>query len=179
MLGAVAGGAQTLPGYSDVAEVKTRMAATTMRTVEGIWRFPANGTSIAVERDDAEASRYRVVVLESPYLVMEEGQLLGYAVATARRNVFEARLRDLKADGSASVNPLAKEANFMLTIDDDALVFKPLRKGFKLSWDWWRMFPYMFRVRVDKVDDKPAGLEGAVRVWPRSTTVPPREPRYL
>lgn len=170
---------QTLPGYGCVDEVKTRLSTLTMRAIEGLWQFPANGTVIAVERDDSDGTRFRIVAIESPYLTMEEGELLGYATSTAKRNVFEAKLRSLKADGSARKNIIGKEADFTLTLDDDALVFKPVKKGFKVSWNWWRMFPYMFRVRVDKVDEKPAGLEGAVRLWPRSTTVPPREPRYL
>lgn len=171
---------QHLDGYSTQQETKDRMQALAMQDIEGIWKFPVNGTVIAIERDDDEASRFRIVAIESPYLIVSPGDLLGYAYPTTKRNAFDARLKEIHADGSAAGINSQNRHRFTLTLNEsDALEFAPVRKGYKVSWDWWRLFPYMFRVRVNKVDDRQHGLDGALRLWPRSLTVPPRQPRYL
>lgn len=170
--------AQHLSGYESIDSVKIRMSELAMQDIEGLWQFPVNGTVIAIERDDPDASRFRIVSTESPYLTLPAGELLGYAYPTTRRGVFDARLKELRPDGSKDRSD--KIRNFTLTVNEsDAIVFTPVNKGFRLRWNWWRLFPYMFRIRVDKIDDKQKGLEGALRLWPRSVTIPPRQPRYL
>ena len=71
--------AQILSGYENVEIVKNRMKELPLQDVEGLWRFPANGTIIALERDDDVASRFKIVVVDSPYPSMDPGYLLGYA----------------------------------------------------------------------------------------------------
>lgn len=150
-----------------------------MQDIEGLWQFPVNGTIIAIERDEELATRFRIVAVDAPYLVIGNGLLLGYAYPTAKADTFEASMSELTQDGTLKRSG-AKPRKFILTINgNDALNFKPLKKGWTLNWDWWRLFPYMFRFRVDKVDDKPKDLEGALRIWPRSLSTPPRQPRYL
>lgn len=171
--------AQHIEGYDTSNIVKERMISLALQEVEGLWQFPSNGSVIAIERDDDDATRFRIVTVESPYLVLPSGELLGYAYPTAKRGVLDARLREILADGSVNTHGPKGHQRFTLTLNDDAIIFTPVKKGFRLSWDWWRLFPYMFRVRVSKVDDRPKNLDGAVRIWPRSTTTPPRQPRYL
>lgn len=167
---------QQLDGYNDIAAVKERLLTLALQDVEGLWRFPDSGTLIAIERDDDVASRFRIVAIESPYVVIEPGELLGYARPTTKRNVFDARLKETHAGNSTD----AKMHDFLLTINEsDAIALTPVKKGIKIGWDWWRLFPYMFRLRVNKVDNTPKDLHGVLRVWPRSVTVPPRQPRYL
>lgn len=171
---------QQLQGFNSVEEAKESMAGLALQEVEGLWEFPANGSVLAVVRDDERASRFRIVAVESPYLVLTPGEVLGYAYPTAKRGVLDARLKEIHADGSTRGYDDGKSHRFTLTLNEsDAMVFTPVKKGFRLGWDWWRLFPYMFRIRVNKVDDRQNGLDGALRLWPRSATVPPRQPRYL
>lgn len=156
------------------------MGALALQDVEGLWQFPVNGTVIAIERDDEDATRFRIVVVESAFLVMVPGELLGYAYPTTKRGVLDARLKEIHADGSAGGMGGKDTHRFTLSLNEsDAIVFTPVKKGFSLKWDWWRLFPYMFRFRINKVDDRQKGLDGALRLWPRSLTIPPRQPRYL
>lgn len=172
--------AQTMRGYDDPGAVKERLGQLPLQDIEGLWHFAVNGTTIAIERDDPEASRFRIVAVDSPFLIFEPGELLGYATPTVKRNVFEARLKEIKADGSHRDVKLEKNQSFTLTlVESDALQFKPITRGLRVNWDWWRLFPYLFRFRVKTVDSRPDDLDGAVRLWPRSTQSPPRQPRYL
>lgn len=160
-------------------QARKRLAELALQNIEGIWEFPVNGTVIAIERDDMQATRFRISCLQSPYPVIDEGLVLGYCYPTTQSNVFDARLTEIGADGAAS-SAHNKQQRFTLTVNtDDALEFTPVKKGFSVNWDWWRLFPYMFRIRVNKVDNRQKNLDGALRRWPRSQTVPPRQPRYL
>lgn len=172
--------AQSADGYGSQSEVVARMKNTALRPIEGLWRFPSSGTVIAIERDGADTHRFRVVAVESRYALFSNGEVLGYVTPTVKRDVYEARLRELRGDGGSKKQHGGSYSKFILTMTDgDALTFKPIKKGLKVRWDWWRLFPYMFRFRVDKVDERPEGLEGAVKLWPRRADVPPRYPRYL
>lgn len=151
-----------------------------LQDVEGLWRFPANGTIIALERDDDVASRFKIVVVDSPYPSMDPGYLLGYAYSTAKRGVMDATLTEIISEGSLKKGQRKKNRRFTVSLNDnDALSFSPADKGVKISWNWWRLFPYMFRFNIRNVDERQKGLDGALRVWPRSQTIPPAQPRYL
>lgn len=169
-----------MPGYESQKIVRDRLKTIALRDVEGLWEFPVNGTVIAIERDDETATRFKIVAVESPFMMVDNGLLLGYAYPTTKANIFDASLSELKQDGTIKNSADGKPRKFTLTLNEsDALIFKPVKKGWAVNWDWWRLFPYMFRFRVDKVDEKPKDLEGALRIWPKSLTVPPRQPRYL
>ena len=158
-------------------EVRQRLAELPLQDVEGLWQFPVSETVIAVERDNPEASRFRIFVVSSPYLVLSPNLTLGYAYPTAKRNVFDARLKEITAEGAAKSSG---EKRFTITLNEsDALTFVPVKKGLSLSWDWRRLFPYFLRFRINNVDNREKGLDGAIRLWPRSASKPPRQPRYL
>lgn len=172
--------AQTLPGYEHIDSVKQRLKQLPLRNFEGLYTFPVNNTVIAVERDDPQASRFKIVAVNSPYLLLEPGQLLGYAYPTTHSDTFDAFLTHINANGTTAGRKGEKARHFVVTLNrSDALEFKAVKKGLKITWDWWRLFPYLFRFRVNNVNSRPEELDGAIRLWPQSLTVPPREPRYL
>lgn len=87
----------TLSGYEDTDSVRARMAASPLHIVEGLWRFPADGGLMAVERCDLGgaregASQYRLVVVDAANRILSPGTVMGYLWATAKRGVYEARL---------------------------------------------------------------------------------------
>lgn len=57
--------AETLEGYRNRAEIVARMSQLPMVGIEGIWRFPATGQTIVIERDDRDAMRFRIVAVTS------------------------------------------------------------------------------------------------------------------
>lgn len=172
--------AQILPGYNDIDSLKHRLKQLPLQNIEGLYTFPKNNTVLAIERDNPEATRFRLVAVSSPFLLLEPGQLLGYAYPTTQRNTFDAQLTQINANGTNRNHSTRKLRPFTLTLNNsDAIEFKPVKKGLKISWDWWRLFPYLFRFRVNNVDTRPQDLDGALRLWPPSPDIPPRQPRYL
>ncbi|WP_348673715.1 hypothetical protein, partial [Duncaniella dubosii] len=64
---------ETLQGYDTAAEVTDRLSTMPMHAIEGVWRFAAEGTLMAVEReddselsgDDAGTVTYRMVIVRA------------------------------------------------------------------------------------------------------------------
>lgn len=173
--------AETLEGYRSRAEIVARMSQQPMVGIEGIWRFPATGQTIVIERDDRDAMRFRIVAVTSDGMAagLDDGTLLGYAVATARNGAYDATLSAIDPDGSLRSDAVSKGRNMRFTLDlaGGRLSFTPVKRGVRVNW--WRLFPYMFRFSVRAYDDRRKGLDGCIRVWPRDLSEPPYQPRYL
>lgn len=172
--------AETLEGYGSRAEIIARMSQLPMVGIEGIWRFPATGQTIVIERDDRDAMRFRVVSGVSQAMAgIESGVLLGYIVPTAKSGTFDATLGEIDSDGSARSGNVSKSraTRFTLDLTGARLSFTPVKRGLKVNL--WRLFPYMFRFSVRAYDDRRKGLDGCMRVWPRDLSEPPYQPRYL
>lgn len=166
-------------GYDDADTAEERLSQLPLHPVEGLWRFPADGGLVAVERCDlggntTEASQYRMVIITSANRALRPGTVMGYLWGTAQKAVYEASLfTDETADGTTLKSP--KKFVISLTDNESRLVFKPIRRGLKLNL--WRMLPYMFRFAVRQHDNTPDNLNGCVRVYPRPEI--PDYPRYL
>lgn len=173
--------AETLEGYGSRAEIVERMSRLPLVGIEGIWRFPATGQTIVIERDDRDAMRFRVVSGVSQAMAgIESGVLLGYIVPTAKNGTFDATLGEINSDGSArSAGVVSKNhvMRFTLDLSGSRMSFTPVKRGLKVNL--WRLFPYMFRFSVRAYDDRRKGLDGCMRVWPRDLSEPPYQPRYL
>ncbi|MDE7143425.1 MAG: hypothetical protein K2N76_01345, partial [Muribaculaceae bacterium] len=98
----------------------------------------------------------------------------GYAVATADRGVYEARIYT----DFAVENRLGIPRTFTLHLADDgaALTFKT-RKS-RLTINLFRLLPYMYRNVVSLRENRPDNLDGALRVYPPVAS-PRFGPRYL
>lgn len=172
--------AETLEGYGSRAEIIGRMSRLPLVGIEGIWRFPATGQTIVIERDDRDAMRFRVVSGVSQAMAgIESGVLLGYIVPTAKSGTFDATLGEIDSDGSARSGNVSKSraTRFTLDLTGARLSFTPVKRGLKVNL--WRLFPYMFRFSVRAYDDRRKGLDGCIRLWPRDLSEPPYQPRYL
>lgn len=169
----------TLSGYEDTDSVRARMAASPLHIVEGLWRFPADGGLMAVERCDLggereRASQYRLVVVDAANRILSPGTVMGYLWATAKRGVYEARLyTSVNREGTQLCNP----KYFTLTLDDQEsrLSFRKHKTGVRLNL--WRLLPFMFRFSVVRQDNRPDDLDGCVREYPMPAL--PAEPIYL
>lgn len=169
----------TLSGYEDTDSVRARMAASPLHIVEGLWRFPADGGLMAVERCDLGgeregASQYRLVVVDAANRILSPGTVMGYLWATAKRGVYEARIyTSVNREGTQLCNP----KYFTLTLDDQEsrLSFRKHKTGVRLNL--WRLLPFMFRFSVVRQDNRPDDLDGCVREYPMPAL--PAEPIYL
>lgn len=171
--------AETFEGYGSREEIVERLSRLPLLDIEGIWRFPATGQMIVIEREDVDAMRFRVVACSSSGIGLENGTLLGYVVPSAKTGVFDATLAEINPDGSLRSDPFSKKrtSRFTLNLSGGRISLTPVRHGLRVNW--WRLFPYMFRFSVRSYDDRQKGLDGCLRVWPRSVSDPPYQPRYL
>ncbi len=169
---------RVIDGYS-MKEVRQRFDEGDIHDIEGIWRFVDDGSVMAIERfvpdeipDNGNAS-YRIIVVKSPTRALSPGTLMGYVSPTAKKGVYDASVYTAY-DG---LRGLHKKRRFCLSLGDDGLLsFTQYRQGVKLNL--WRLIPYMFRYSIRYSSDRPKGLDGCVRIWPPSVSVP-FEPRYL
>lgn len=159
----------------DFDSVVSRMAASPLHRIEGVWRFPADGGLVAVERTDrhSAAVEYVLAVVAAGNRMLRPGTVIGRISPTSKPDVFEARIyTSVDNDGNPTS---AKTYTLTLTHDDSRLEIRHVRKGVKLNW--WRLFPYMFRGIITPVDESPRNLDGCVRVYPEPAI--PENPRYL
>ncbi len=169
---------QVLKGY-ELDSVKLRMKQSPLHDIEGVWQFIDNGTTIAIERFDPQnipgqqTYVYRIVIIKSPRLSLENGTIMGYITNTAKRNCYECALY---TDGGLN-GILSRPQTFTLNLTDNNLLsFNEYKTEVKI--DLWRWIPYIYRVGLSVKNTRPKGLDGCVRIYPQSLTKP-LAPRYL
>lgn len=168
-----------LKGY-EYHNVTTRLSQAPLHDIEGIWQFVDNGTTIAIEQFNpdviagVQSHLYRIVIINSARLSIEPGTVMGYASATTKENCFDARIfTDGKLNGILSI-----PQTFTLNLTDDAsrLSFNEYKTEVKINL--WRLIPYIYRVGVSVKNTRPKGLDGCIKIYPKTTSVP-INPRYL
>ncbi len=164
--------------YADIQGVKSELASRPLHRVEGIWRFPYNGATVLIERvgDTPHfdvADTYRMVILRSPSRSLLPGTVMGTLSATSTKGVYSAELFTDSDGGSR----LMKSKKFTLTLNGDSrLVFKS--RGKKLTFQVWRMIPYLSRLYVRSTGSDATGEDGCVKIFPIPSDGP-LEPIYL
>lgn len=138
------------------------------RTIEGIYRMGGEGALFAIVPSPGHTHRYDLIILESPDFSVEPGTKFGYAVAGGSKDVYDAKVYGrLRADRSN------KSHTFALRLRDDGyLSFEEYRNSKRISL--WRWIPYLFRVTVIEENNRPKGLDGAIRVYPPTPGTSPR-----
>ncbi len=163
--------------YDDVI---TRLSQAPLHDIEGIWQFIDNGTKIAIEQFNPDVIAgeqsylYRIVIINSDRLSIEPGTIMGYASATTKEKCFDARIfSDGKLNGVLSI---PKTLTLNLTDDASRLSFNEYKTEVKINL--WRLIPYIYRVGLSIKNTRPKGLDGCIKIYPKSTSAP-ISPRYL
>lgn len=172
----------TLAGYDNAAVVTERMEAMPLHSIEGLWRFAAEGTLMAIERDDSreilpdEAGTmiYRMVIVSAADLSLRPGTVMGYLSPTAKRGVYDARIYTGRTDAATTLHS-PKTCTLTLSDSDSRLVIA--RYGSSLRFNWWRLLPYMYSRLISRREKSPGNIDGCLRVFPAPAI--PTEPRYL
>lgn len=155
----------------DVTCIESRLEGRTLAPVEGVWRISGSDGMFAVVAD-AGTIFYRIVVIDSPDRSVLPGTVMGACTAAGRADSYDAWLY---TSGEAGL--LSRPKRFTLSLADDGrLIMVPVVNKLKLNL--WRLLPYMFRMSVSRVNDRPNNLDGAVRVYPEAAASP-LTPRYL
>lgn len=154
-------------GDSLVDSLKARIDASP-GVLEGIYEMPGDGAVFAIVAAAGSTGRWDLIVVDSPDFSVEPGTQFGYAVAGASPDVFDAKLYSGLRAGRKS-----KSHNFALRLGKDGrLSFEAYRNSRRVSF--WRWIPYLFRVTVVEENNRPKGLDGAVRLYPSGVGASPR-----
>ena len=149
----LAAGAETL-------WVKLDSINSTPGTPEGVWRV-ASGAVFSIKPRHGQRGVYDLELLHRTDLTVPAGAFFGPMTAGADARTFDASLVSdpkLKAAGRPQ-----KTRSFVITFDEsfDNLKIKNYRSG--IAVNIFRLVPYLFRVGVERRDERPDGLTGATR----------------
>lgn len=128
-------------------------------TPEGIWRM-ASGTVFSIKPRNGQRGVYDLELLHSTDLSVPPGAFFGTMTAGADTRTFDA---SLVADPKFKNAGRQKSRSFVITFDEDFdnLKIRYYRTG--IAVNIFRLVPYLFRVGVERRDERPAGLIGATR----------------
>lgn len=155
----------------DVTDADAYFDGKAMMPIEGVWRMSGSEGLFAVVADPGTIF-FRLIVVESPDRNILPGTVMGACTAAGRADCYDARIYT-----SGDTGILSKPKRFTVTLADDGrLIMVPVTN--KLKVNLWRFLPYMFRMTVTRVNNRPDNLDGAVRVFPPAAASP-LTPRYL
>ena len=158
-----------LPGI-DREAMQTRLDNYDLQPLEGIWYYPNEQLTLAVERCfDIEHIAYRLILLESDDISLLPGTVIGFVATTALKNKFQLWLYSQRND-KILADPL--ECVATLSTDGGSFTFVPPRIKVKLRINFARFLPTIFRgVSVIPTIEKEQLPIGFVKVYPTEGNV--------
>lgn len=124
----------------------------------GIWQFTQGGTFAIVP--DSYSDRMAIIALDSPWRNLMPGTIIGAAMPTGKKGVYEALLyRTISAEGI----PSAPKKIIVTVTDSTHINFLEVKNGIKINP--WRLIPYMFRGLISSNDNRPVDLNGALLMY--------------
>ncbi len=173
---------EIIDGHGDITAAKGIIDRLPLHHIEGIWQTTADGARVMIERWDGddcplipgENTVYRLIIISSPRKSLRPGTVMGYAVPTARKGYYDARIYSRQVK-----NRLSAPKRYTLKLTDDSrLSMTPVKHGWNVRITPPRLF-YLFRLSLTKQPDtRPQDLDGFTRIYPEPDGIP-AEPRYL
>lgn len=146
-----------------------------MSRIEGLWRLPMNGGTIAIERNrDLPGDHYFMVAVEPENRQLRPGTVVGELNSTGRKGYYDAKIMTAATEDNRT---LKSPKNYTLSLEsnDTRLIMRPYGKKWEVRW--WTILPYMYRRLIKRITTLPDDLAGCHRLFPEP--VPPIEPLYL
>ncbi len=156
---AIVGHFPTMAYDWDEAYVKALFADRVLAPIEGVWEFSDGGATVAIVM--ATSSTFDIYLLDSPYLNVQPGTLIGRAVSSPKRNYYDGEIQTKKLGGKLKKS--AQTVTFTVN-DEGTLTVKPYKTGKTVSLNRW--ISSLFKVRVVDNNRRPTDLDGAKRVYP-------------
>jgi hypothetical protein len=146
------GGAKTVlpeqsvvvPGFNEQV-ARERLAETDMQPLEGVWYYPAEDMTLAIERWQPEPSHkigYRILLVASNDLELLPGTVIGYIEDSAVDNKFHMWLYSQR-NKITLCGPL--ECVATLNKEATSLTFDPPHWEVKLRVNFTRFLPTLFK----------------------------------
>lgn len=149
----LAAGAETL-------WVKLDSITSSPGTPEGVWRV-ASGAVFCIKPRHGQSGVYDLELLHSSDLSVPPGAFFGTMTAGADARTFDASLLadpKLRAAGGHQ-----KTRSFVISFDENFYNLKIRNYRTGIAVNLFRLVPYLFRVGIDRRDDRPDGIIGATR----------------
>ena len=158
-----AGRSEVLRGY-DRLSVECRMSKLRLDSLEGIWYYPEEGLTLAIERlADGQLPRYRLVVVESENQSVDCGSVAGYMEATADRGKLRMWLYAYIEE-----DRLTHPVKCVGIMSDDGIVtIRKQRMKMRVSVNLSRFLPSVFGgVRIYPYVENEHIEPGMRKIWP-------------
>lgn len=133
-----------IPGY-DEQVARERFLESDLQPLEGIWYYPAEDMTLAIERWQAEPSHkigYRLLLIASDDLELLPGTVIGYIEESAVDNKFHLWLYSQR-NKVTLIGPL--ECVATLNKEGTSLTFDPPHWEVKVRANFIRFLPTIFR----------------------------------
>ena len=131
-----------LPGI-DLPTVKERLSISDLQPIEGVWCYPNEEMTIAIEKFNGEGNiRYRIFLVESPDLELMPGTVIGYIAPSPVSNKFQMWLFSERNHDILN-HPL--ECVATLSTDHSSITFDPPHWKLKVRVNFSRFLPTLFR----------------------------------
>ncbi len=139
--------------------------------IEGVWEMTDGGATVAITANTGTqrhvTTDFLIIYVNGPELSIPRGSVIGRAIPGSSKGIYDAEIYtdvSTSADGSPT---LAKPRTFTLTINADSrLALQHYEKGVKVNA--WRLVPYILRYSLRRVNQRPANIDGMVRIFPQA-----------
>lgn len=130
--------------------------------IEGIWRLTASGAVIAVTARPDNPHSYDVIMLQGPDPEVKPYTLIGQAVEGAEIGHYDMHLHSRPGDIRS------RRQRFIVSPVEGRSASRMRLSAYKtgLSVSLWRLIPYLYRVTVEKQENRPSDHDGMERLYP-------------
>jgi len=143
-----------------------------LQAVEGIWEFPADGTTVLIRHSATMPRGYELIVVETPDTRLQPGNLIGTLRESASSSKFELELFRNHERGVLA-NPGKCLAEYVEA--DEALVITARKLSISMSPRW--LLPSFWKsIRVSMKKPLNQLPKGLIRIYPKPA---PRKIDYL
>lgn len=139
----------------DLPMMKQRLAASDLQPEEGIWYYPAEEMTLAIEKYNGEKNiSYRIILVDSPDVELMPGTVIGYIATSVLKNKMKLWLYSERSHLTLT-SPL--ECVATLSSDASTITFEPPHWKVKVRVNFARFLPTIFRgvgITPEKSEEK-------------------------
>ncbi|MBP5498305.1 MAG: hypothetical protein J6X81_02920 [Muribaculaceae bacterium] len=139
----------------DLPMMKQRLATSDLQPEEGIWYYPAEEMTLAIEKYNGEKNiSYRIILVDSPDVELMPGTVIGYIATSVLKNKMKLWLYSERSHLTLT-SPL--ECVATLSSDASTITFEPPRWKVKVRVNVARFLPTIFRgvgITPEKSEEK-------------------------
>lgn len=143
----------------DQEYVKRMYGGRRLAPIEGIWRFPGNGATIAITA--SSSTTYDIILIDSPKLNALPGTVIGTAISTAKKDTYDGTLKSREFGKKGQIG---SESVIFTVAPNGRILIKPYSTKHSVSFRRW--FYRIFGLNIVSTNTRPKDIDGAIRIYP-------------